>query len=732
MTASAETGNSIGTPGATQSVQMQGQPVPTHAFVPASHIEDILTPAFYAPEFLTLDAELGSVDVCRFLAECCTIRSASGLEPHHLPTWEVTIAPNSIEVQRCWNVGEKGSSGAQWSGLPARAIVIPELFRGSPVPVFYWDDAVFGGKANISGNALILVPEELDKIFPAMAEVLAGSLAQRQMARLVAGFSGAVMPRIPLDKLGNLIVPRHLPERAARHVLAVAGAKLHASPSGFTIGAQPSDRQLLLTGATVDERIAQLEDYLKGSLPPGWSSFFVQASTSDPQSRLYAIRELRTGLYLNLATPPDEDAADDADFLAWNQWYWSTASESGVQLFNSYLRPAGLPHPLWLRILQSLPLAHGHSLVFPRWRDLADLWTTHAESEADTWAEDLDELIAARNRSVHGVPPSIEDIAASYRPLVAIRIDRDGDPSGAYVLLGDDQRRDPEGAGQRLLSFGMTIRAALLRSINVDDSVVRRESIRRMSWVMHQLASPLMRLDEKLKDIQEWLGSQPTAAAALIPDPERATRRARSNRISESEYTLGAVVVQLQTATKEIKNLQYRVRKLKNANRDPRPRSVNWREFSQAMTDRLRDRIAGLQITPDISATSLWFDPDPIAEALDEVFENALRELRERRTEHPTIDFAIHEHGPWVTITVRDNALPPTERLVASPFDEGVSTYQRANKGTGIGLAATKAAFIQQGGAVELRENTAPDGGRVPGVSFLGRLPINPGGRPHV
>ena len=121
-------------------------------------------------------------------------------------------------------------------------------------------------------------------------------------------------------------------------------------------------------------------------------------------------------------------------------------------------------------------------------------------------------------------------------------------------------------------------------------------------------------------------------------------------------------------------------------------------------------------------------DRDLIYVAIQLVLDNALRELLERRTAAPRIEVNLSSVDEGIELCVIDNALPVDVSLRHDVLQEGVSTYFRAGKGSGYGLAIVRRTFERHGSKVSLDENFNKAGSRLPGVTFRTVLPKAKGG----
>ena len=122
---------------------------------------------------------------------------------------------------------------------------------------------------------------------------------------------------------------------------------------------------------------------------------------------------------------------------------------------------------------------------------------------------------------------------------------------------------------------------------------------------------------------------------------------------------------------------------------------------------------------------NVWCDKEIIRNAIEEVISNSVRELTFRNVESPIIHIAANTHGGEFWLSITDNGLPVDVQLIANPFEEGATTYERVGLGTGLGLAIVRESFQSHGGDCTLQPNFDEHGDRFPGTSFHGHLPLS-------
>src|SRR5262249_11681526 len=90
-----------------------------------------------------------------------------------------------------------------------------------------------------------------------------------------------------------------------------------------------------------------------------------------------------------------------------------------------------------------------------------------------------------------------------FRPAVALKVLRHGEIAGVYILFGPDQVENPDGARALLTGYGERLSEVLSQPAEIIDEAARRESLRRLSWVMHQFNGPIGRAMNAVEDLQD-------------------------------------------------------------------------------------------------------------------------------------------------------------------------------------------------------------------------------------
>lgn len=302
---------------------------------------------------------------------------------------------------------------------------------------------------------------------------------------------------------------------------------------------------------------------------------------------------------------------------------------------------------------------------------------------ADTW---LDLQRSFDDSSTNGAPAQQKTVTAdyekeselfawsrlAYRPILAIRVLRDNKVDGAYLLVGSDQVDDPESAYSILDDIGVDLSEALAHSSSKMDEVLRRESTRRLSELMHRLSGPILNATDALQNVGDFLDSHPEIASRLVPDEHQAKALAEMNRDPTPEaYRLNSQLATIGNAIEQIRNVAQRIKTLARVEERLELKEFSLRELFEDL------RFGNSSISSVLAVGGGDFrvraDKDLIGVALELVVDNSVRELREQRPASPRIEVQLTEMGERIEIRITDNALPVDKSLRHDVLEEGVS-----------------------------------------------------------
>ena len=455
----------------------------------------------------------------------------------------------------------------------------------------------------------------------------------------------------------------------------------------------------------------------------------------------------------------------------WRRWFWNTENRTCV--FNhleggNYLPPEVFEYHV--RQLGPPPVPVDFIPAFEEWRELV-----LAQQELDdglgpaSWPDLLQGWL--RPAGPHGPEPaeltgkeepdSTSTLARwlrlLYRPVLALKVTRDRSVVGVLLVFGPDQLDDPDHARVLLEEQAGALVELLSRAADAGDDVARRESLRRLSAVMHSLNGPIGRVVSALSDIDRFLAGRSDIANEIVLDHgdarerdagaarrvelrQRRTRRASSAALvsgdrgsadQENPSEQSTLSARLQAALRNIRLLQKlseQVRNLRGVHNQPAKAGVDLGALLTQSVFACRDQLPKLRVDDSGLRPPLWMlaNEDSLRLAVDEVLTNACRELSYRRVTSPEICVLARVERDEVVLQIRDNGLPVDFRLIDNPFEEDASTYARLNLGTGFGLTFVQQIFEMHEGHCTLTENRDEQGRRQEGVTFEARVPHRP------
>ena len=706
------------------------------SWISACHVVDCWHPDVFRPEYIALDDLL---------------TSTSGLAP--LRDFVDTVPPSDTALQpakwyadvsgiRRHIVGRTDAERAARASvmLPREAILVSSQWVQEP-SIRYWSEDVFRGRGTASSQLWVLKGRTSQSI-AWLCDALRRKDSTLQLQRAVAG---STVPHLTLDALLNVRVKCIAEEQrdaASRFV------RDSATSEARDLHLKALRKPFVLTGQTFEERITQFEQFLETEgLCSREDAFFVEPSTNSKASDLFTVRPLRSGSAPSRRPDTFVPQNDGTVSLRWRSWFWDESATECHRVFNSLAADDALPTHLLLRTAAaSVPSGFGdEKCILPQFEVFrqAALSAIHADDggELQLWGNTWNDLQRSAGY-LHALTDQSPNDATSprqldisdhslfewarrvYRPVLALKVWRGESIVGAYLLFGDDQFGDFAAAYSTLDDIGIALADVLRPQVDLAQDATRRESLRRLSWVMHQLNGPVGRANSALEDINEFLNGHADVAALLVPNEDNARRRARMPGNNLGQQTLSA---RLQTAMKavgDVRKIAYQVRRLRRVQGTLAMSPLCLAELVRERSHSCQQQIPRLSVEcAELPNTMVLGNRDSLREAIDEVLSNACRELRERDVDEPKLELRcwIREMMAW--LTVRDNALPATERLIADPFEEDSSTYAASGRGTGLGLAIVRETFRAHGGYCSLSENFAEDG-RAPGVTFAACVPL--------
>ena len=693
-------------------------------WIPADAVARSWLPAHFEPRFLAMEAEL-QAESERFvrLGDVADIVSM-------WPPKDATVA---------WVVRRRGDQLAieavtedvkQLVVLPDECLVLhPLVFKGR-VATTYWAASVAGGRGATLPTCYALVSRSGEDI-AWLNDALTSSIAQAQLER---GSAGGMVPLLRHADLADVRVPRPSPQdrvrstqRARQDLVEARNRVVHGVPAA-------APRQHVLTGATHEERLDQFERLLfeDGFVAPG-SAYYVEQIGDRPDA--WVVRPAgESGVSAPAAAAGREDGVTASG--AWPTWLLGQSVTSPYRVFNSMaggepLTPS-LVRPFAAAAAADLGVPFEASTTAPDRRlPTFDDFAAAIESAQDGDDLDLDAAVTEVGRlweaANPGMPLSDEAftwLRRVFRPVLSIAVLRAGKPVGAFLLQGPDQLEQPADVLALLETQGQQLTAILAQPSEIAEDAARRESIRRLSWMMHQLNGPMMVIRAVIQELNDYVAGHTEVGEALIPDDQRARARAKMNDKPLEDYRLSHRLAELGAAAEEIRKLQYQIRRYKNAQGELQISVFPVRPLLDELATEARGQLQEATVHV-LSDEDCWVSADRtlIRSALGEVVSNSCRECRERQVSEPKVSLAAERRGARVQLAIIDNGLPIEGSLLDDPFAEDASTYRTQGKGSGLGLAIVKESFARHGSRCALVPNRATDGQRLPGVRFLSDLP---------
>ncbi len=719
-------------------------------WVAPEQLERNWLPEYFAPRFRVMDEALLAGKFQR-LGDLVR-RSTVSTPPAAMPDWLVRRRGNSMRLERPEPSEGDKSELATWLSLPDECLVLHTMVSRGPSVAAFWSSRIVGGTAATTQNHYVLVPETRGDI-AWLEAALSDPLVVAQLDRAALG---RFLPHITIQDLFEVRIRRFFPEEEGsaseliRRTLAKRSELLRLSREKRNRFDQQSPSLPVglpvLTAATFEERIEQFERLLiDEDLLADGNGFFCQAAREDHGSDLFVIREIGT-TQRSLSSGPGSDLKCDDDEAVnryWREWYWAEEGGSGYSVFNSLTGGPDLPSHLLTRTIADpsrLRVPVAGRVVIPAFSDYRSAIDASRDSdlnldldaalgtESDDRGASVGELARLWERLNPGTPPTnavLMWLRSMFRPVLGIRLLRQSRAAGVYLIYGTDQLEHPGSAAAHLEILGERLVTILRQPSRIAEAAARSESLRRLSWMMHQLGGPLTRIGNVVEELVDFAEANAEAAAALLPDEKRARARARMTNLPIEEYTLRARVGQLGSAVEEIRRLRYLIRRYKNAQGELQLSHFGLRHLLKQVAANAREMLPEIHVSVECEPNLVVeADRGLVRYALAEVVSNACRECRINVPENPSMIFMGTRRDARVTIAIEDNALPVTASLLSDPFAEDASTYRSQGKGSGLGLAIVKETFMRHGGRCRLTENTTVENSRRPGVTFSADLAV--------
>ena len=715
------------------------------AWVSPQRLLDRWQPEMFHPQYIELDRVISSwTDIAR-LGDLVSLVRKSDADAKDA-TWRVT----SSGISRCFRHGSlENEFGATGTILPDKAILVMKTWLRAPL-VLYWDTELYHGKGVADSHFLVLESRASQSV----AWIQKALESEHGVLQLKRYAIGTVFSSISASDLLDIKI--EVPSAAEQ--TQINRVVLDAAQQAVTsLRSRSLSKATMLVGRTHEDRLHEFEELLvrDAGISPD-SLYRVEPRTRNPDSDLFFVQPMaRTRSQERCKLTPQDVPQTNA---YWRDWFWSGDRSRDHHVFNSFVVDTPLPTFLLLQMCPEIPhivVEHRKPRLLPNFSTFRDAvissliedvgvedqmwagdWLAIQEQfstalRCDDILRDNAEVTQQHASTTFDFEFEAELFAWSrlvYRPVLALKVWHDDEVAGAYLVIGEDQLYCRESEFTRLDDLGAELSEILQPPSAHTEEVLRRESVRRLSDIMHRLNGPLHNANDALNDIQQFLDEKPEIGAMLVPNEEQARAMADMNRdASMVRYKLTARIADLASAMAQLSHISSQVKTL--ARIEERLKLTDFR------LDELAAEIEGHlpAIRPAISFgpgtpcdTMIRADRDLIVVALTRVLDNSAREIQERRVVSPMIRVCFQTREDNVTIQVVDNALPNDEHLPPQVFDERVSKYFRSNKGSGFGLYSVQRVFQRHRGRVSLTENVDAKGERLPGVTFEATLQCFP------
>jgi signal transduction histidine kinase len=720
-------------------------------WVPAERMDETWLPSYFRPQYDVLDRSLAdaSQTLARLgdLIQQYTPATITSRETN--VRWMIQSTTNSIaisEKQQAQSVPD----GSQL--LPNQAIILQLTGRGS-LNVEYWDSSLYPGGGAASPDLLILTTAK--SIDPAWLvwEFRTNELIDLQLTR---ARDGAIIPRVNRNQLFGLWLPLPDSEEQARRANTVRGIirenQSLIRAQAIIESAKRTQRVFIVTGVTIQDRLRQFEEYLLGEdwITPG-SLFSIERVEGQQKFVIQRIQRGRQGSSIGsvITRRPMEIEAD-------REWLeWSSNSDGIWKIFNSLLgkddlprrimgamvgylssdltQGAGIPKSLpafdiWRQLFRSIWDLQG-TLSPSDWGQIPGIWLTQDRGDAWSSVDQRPPRTDARLQSRHSEAEEsqlIEFIRHVSRPILALKAIHEGEVVRVFLILGPDQTDDPTKALALLEGYSSILAGNLNLATHFVAEAAQRESLRRLSWLRHQMEAPIGMASNALADIKAFLLNHEELASELVPSKDVANKLASRPGMELSDYTIAARLRVVERELGKLNILSERIRELSQIGEDEAMVALDVARLVVAAAEDHKDLVPGLVLRTIGVTTSIVVNgkKEQLAWVFGQVFFNACREFKEQRTLEPCLTVTINVVNGAVNIEVRDNALPTADSLPPNPFQEGVSKYRGPGGGTGRGLTMAREFVAVHGGHCSLEENRDSNGNRLSGATFKLSLPL--------
>jgi len=709
-------------------------------WVAPRHLEDDWRPAMFAPELMEwisfIETDENSYAP---LSDCCLVSGWRAADDNEANPSDYRWFVDRSGVRQA-TIADFVSKSRKLSRLPAEAILIVSRFDDSP-SVIHWSEEPFRGAGCYDPTQwIVLEPSSRDGIAWLVQE-FQEDYVQAQLRRAAIG------SYYPTTSVGSLsAIKIRTPDESRRRELASLASRKLISHAQF-LRSRRLQKNFFLTGSTLEERLTQFEQFVvDDGLFSRLDFIYVEPANPGNRNSNLFMASART----QVAASRAEDlglrpVADEEVNTEWREWFWDNSSTEDYRVFNSPLTASELPS--FILGLSLVPKGtaglfdDGGSRVLPAFSLFRDVVLTgdrvsgvedELESNwASTWADlnTLDRDLINRSVGSDFGGSFVQDLFSwakqLYRPALVLKVRREGAPIGAYIFFGNENLQESSEAFAQLDDLGFQFVDILSPTSETIEAASRRESLRRLSWLMHQLNGPVGRAGKAFADLTEFLDLNPNTASALVPNEEKATRSAAMlEQLTLSDFTFASRLKVAIKAVSDIRKVSYQIRRLKQVQGELEKKPFDLSSLLGQLSDDVSHRLPNLQVECTLDPVRILGHRETLREAIEEVISNACREIEERHASEPRIRISCDVSETTAEIKIVDNGLPADiEIVVDDPFKEDASGYASTGRGTGLGLAIVRETFRAHGGDCTLIANQE-HGIRTAGVTFIATLKL--------
>ncbi len=756
---------------------------------PPNSIERSWHPQFYAPEFLELEQSIERHSKqYKKLGDLVRIVPVQkyNWELHKNIKW-AAIHSGIKEVNEHPEGDQYFAMKREIIIFPSEAIIlrVKPAYHPGRDSIFYWNEDLYqGGGASARINT-VLQPAGNEPIAWLIHE-LKSDYVKTQINRITLGRIYNSISNAELLNIKIKIPEQNEQEQLSKKIIESTRSEILFDIAAHRLSKEKEEiPSFFITGATFEERKIQFEKYLL-ELPSinQDAIFFVESSTPDKITDLFMVRPLGDKQVVrHLNVTPQEDGEVNK---AWRDWYQDNSSGQKYRIFNSFASAYALPAYIMAKMIDytgqqksvkiltkgSVPIfLYGAILPsFHYYRDIVEPYIAQERIDRDTldislitsWIDiqknagktksdffvknNFNDLVNYINQFLKSSQPSIinwleskgegkikteiqrafDSIHCIYSPVLAVKIFKEDKVAGVYLLsVQPASLSEQDTINTKLQSIGIRLSESLGQAKKVLDEAARSESLRRLSTVMHQINGPLGRIKQVIEDVEAFLESNGDISTSLVPSREVAENRSDMTDEPLEHFTLESRFSDLVSATDSIRNLVYKIRRLKTVHGELKFKDIDMKDLILATINEIKGQLPNLKTEELITAEEVkcHIDYEIIYFSIVEVLNNAVRELKENNIEHPVITIHLNKDNEVAILEIIDNALAIDNTIINRPFDEGKTKY-RGGKGTGLGLTVVRDAFKRHNGSCELFENRDKHNERIPGVTFMAKIPL--------